>query len=58
MITNSMSTVTRIGMPLADFIEQTNEQVFEIINGERIPKLPTVGGCNCILKAMLSKLFE
>lgn len=58
MITNSMSTVTRIGMPLADFIEQTNEQVFEIINGERIPKLPTVSGCNCILKAMLSKLFE
>jgi Uma2 family endonuclease len=52
-----MTTVIRIGMPLADFIEQTNEQVFEIINGERIPKLPTVGGHNYILNLLYQLLF-
>ena len=32
----------RVGMPLDEFIEQSNEQPFEIINGERIPRLPTI----------------
>jgi Uma2 family endonuclease len=44
-------------MPLADFIAQTNEQVFEIINGERIPKLPTVGGHNYVLNLLYQLLF-
>jgi Uma2 family endonuclease len=52
-----MTALTRIGMPLTDFIEQTNEQVFEIINGERIPKLPTVGGHNFVLNLLYQLLF-
>jgi Uma2 family endonuclease len=52
-----MTTVTRIGMPLADFIAQTNEQIFEIINGERIPKQPTVGGHNYVLKLLFKLLL-
>ncbi len=37
-------TTTRIGMPLEEFIELGNDQPFELINGERIPKMPTVFG--------------
>lgn len=52
-----MDTITRLGMPLADFIEQTNDQTFEIINGERIPKLPTVGGHNYVLNLLFKLLI-
>ncbi len=47
----------RVGMPLDEFIEQGNEQPFEIINGERIPKLPTVGGHNYIMHLLYQLLF-
>lgn len=33
---------TRIGMPLDEFIEATNDRIFELINGERRYKLPSV----------------
>jgi Uma2 family endonuclease len=39
-----MTTITRIGMPLDEFLELSNQQPFELINGERIPKLPNVYG--------------
>jgi Uma2 family endonuclease len=39
-----MTTTTRIGMPLNEFIELGNQQPFELINGERIPKLPNIYG--------------
>ncbi|NWF70852.1 MAG: Uma2 family endonuclease [Chloroflexi bacterium] len=34
----------KVGMPLADFIAASNQQVFELINGERRNKMPTVFG--------------
>lgn len=35
------TTPTRVGMPLDEFIEAFNQQPFELIHGERVPKLPT-----------------
>lgn len=36
------TSTTRVGMPLDEFLEAGSQQRFELINGERIPKLPTV----------------
>lgn len=47
----------RVGMPLDEFIEQSNEQPFEIINGEKIPKLPTVSGHNYVVHLLYQLLF-
>lgn len=47
----------RVGMPLDEFIEQGNEQPFEIINGERIPKLPNVAGHTYIIHLLYQLLF-
>lgn len=44
----------KVEMLLDDFIEQGNETVFEIINGKRIPRLPTVAGHG----ETLNKLFH
>jgi hypothetical protein len=41
-----MAIAERVGMPLADFIAETNEQMFELINGKRIVRMPTVAGHN------------
>ncbi len=38
-----MAVHEKIGMPLGEFIELSNDHPFELINGERIPRLPTVG---------------
>jgi Uma2 family endonuclease len=38
----AMTAQEKIGMPLDEFIHETNEQMFELINGERIPRLPTI----------------
>ncbi len=35
---------TKTGMALDDFLRLQDEQPFELINGERIPKLPNVAG--------------
>jgi Uma2 family endonuclease len=37
-------TPTRIGMPLDEFLELGSQQAFELIDGERIPKLPNKYG--------------
>ncbi len=42
--------MTRVGMPLAEFIQQHDQQPFELINGARRPKLPTVFGHSKTLK--------
>lgn len=47
----------RVGMPLDEYIEQSNEQPFEIIDGERIPKLPTVSGHNYVVHLLYELLF-
>lgn len=47
----------RVGMPLDEYIGQSNEQPFEIIDGERIPKLPTVGGHNYVVHLLYQLLF-
>lgn len=44
----------RIGMPLSEYLEQSSEAPFEIINGERIPRLPNVAGH----AETLNKLFH
>ncbi|MEP7292598.1 MAG: Uma2 family endonuclease [Chloroflexota bacterium] len=51
-----MSVQDRVGMPLDEFIELGNEHPFEIINGERIPKLPTVGGHNYVIRLLFRLL--
>ena len=43
---------TRIGMPLDEFIEQSNDQPFELIDGERIPKMPTVFGHSDMIRLL------
>jgi Uma2 family endonuclease len=45
---------TRVGMPLDEFMALSNEQPFELINGERIPKMPNPH----LHSNMLRKLFR
>ena len=35
-------------MPLDEYIQLSNDQPFEIINGERVPRMPTVAGHNTV----------
>lgn len=51
-----MTTTTRVGMPLDEFIELGNQQPFELINGERIPKLPNVFGHSEIIRLLFRLL--
>lgn len=53
-----MSTFTpaRVGMSLEEFIELGNQQPFELINGERKPKLPNVAGHNEVAQALFLAL--
>jgi Uma2 family endonuclease len=45
-----MTVGEKVGMPLDEFLEQGNDQPFEIINGERIPKLPNVSGHSFLIR--------
>lgn len=49
--------MTRVGMPLTDFMQQHNQQPFELIHGERRPKLPTVFGHSKTLKTFFIALY-
>ncbi|MDX2141222.1 MAG: Uma2 family endonuclease [Chloroflexota bacterium] len=51
-----MAINVRVGMPLADFIAESNTQVFELIHGERVPKMPTVAGHNESLDTLYMRL--
>ncbi|HVU11382.1 MAG TPA: Uma2 family endonuclease [Phototrophicaceae bacterium] len=52
-----MAVHEKIGMPLDEFIELSNDHPFELINGERIPRLPTVGGHNYIIHVIYQFLL-
>ncbi len=45
-----MTIQIRIGMPMDEFIRQYNEAPFELINGERIPIVPSVAEHTEIIK--------
>jgi Uma2 family endonuclease len=47
----------RTGMPLSEYLEQSSEAPFEIINGERIPRLPNPVGHSYLIR-LLMRLFE
>ena len=47
----------RVGMPLDEFIQMSSETPFEIINGERFPRLPTVSGHNYIIHLLYQFLL-
>jgi len=51
-----MTTTTRIGMPLDEFLELSNQQPFELINDERIPKLPNLFGHSEIIRLLFRLL--
>lgn len=52
-----VETLTKIGMPLDEFIRESNDQMFELINGERKPKLPTVAGHNDVIRTLFLALY-
>lgn len=51
-----MATTTRIGMPLDEFNEAQSQQPFELIDGERIPKLPNVYGHSKAIRVLFRAL--
>jgi Uma2 family endonuclease len=51
------NAITKIGMPLDEFIEEGNKQPFELINGERMPKLPNVFGHSETLRAIFLAIY-
>lgn len=56
MISDNPKTVTRIGMSLEDYLREANEKPFEIINGERIYKMPPKSLHMWILRAVFRLL--
>jgi hypothetical protein len=56
LISMTTFTPTRVGMSLDEFIELGNQQPFELINGERKPKLPNVAGHNEVAQALFLAL--
>ncbi len=52
-----MSVQTRIGMPLDEFIRRYDEAPFELIDGEIIPKMPTVSRHNRLSKRFFIALL-
>ncbi len=52
-----VEAITKIGMPLDEFIRLNDAQPFELINGERRPKLPTVFGHSKVIRALFLALY-
>ncbi|MEO8396851.1 MAG: Uma2 family endonuclease [Chloroflexota bacterium] len=52
-----MSIQTQIGMPIDEFIRRYDEAPFELIDGEVIPKMPTVSGHNRLSKRFFVALL-
>ncbi len=53
-----MADITaKIGMPLDEFMELSNDQPFELINGERIPKMPNVFGHSEMIRHFFLLLY-
>jgi Uma2 family endonuclease len=53
-----VTTTTRIGMALDEFIRLNEEQPFELINGERRPKLPNVAGHSKVIRTLFIALYQ
>lgn len=51
-----MQPAIRVGMSLADFLEQSTQGDFELIDGERRPKLPPVYGHSRIIRLIMRLL--
>lgn len=51
------STAARTGMPLAEFIAAASDQPFELLNGERKLRLPTVAGHNHVLLLLYNAIL-
>jgi Uma2 family endonuclease len=51
-----MQVAVRVGMSLADFLEQSAQSEFELIDGERRPKLPPVYGHSRIIRLIMRLL--
>ena len=53
-----MQTVTRVGMPLADYLQRYDEAPFEIIDGTVIPMSPTKFGHNYVTHLIFLALYS
>jgi len=49
---------TKIGMPLAQFLEAVEAQPFELINGERRIKLPNIFGHSEVIRFLFLLLYQ
>ncbi|MBA3869322.1 MAG: Uma2 family endonuclease [Anaerolineae bacterium] len=49
---------TKIGMPLAEFMEAVEAQPFELINGERRIKLPNVFGHSKVIRLLFLLFYQ
>ncbi len=56
-ILGMINTPVRVGMPLDDFIRQYDQQPFELINGERILKMPTVSLHTEVIRILFLALY-
>ena len=56
MISDNPKTQARIGMSLEDYLREANEKPFEIINGERVYKMPPKSLHMWILRAIFRLL--
>lgn len=48
----------KTGYTLADFLEESNAQPFELINGERIPKVASVFGHSKVIQKLFSAILS
>jgi len=53
-----MDVATRVGMSLDEFLRQSSVQEFELINGERKPKMPSVFGHQKTLRTLFLLLHK
>lgn len=53
-----MAVQARVGMPMDEFIRQFDEAPFELIDGERIPVVPTAALHTLILKIIYTALLR
>src|SRR5690349_20641928 len=49
---------TKTGMPLHEFLEAAEAQPFELINGERRPKLPNIFGHSEVIRFLFLLLYQ
>lgn len=51
------AAIARVGMPLDEFLEQASRERFELIDGERRPKVPTVSGHSELIRLLFVALY-